>query len=113
MRGRRFIMKDAYSFHMDHESLTKTYNDMYDAYSRVFTRLGLTFRAVEADTGSIGGNHSHEFQVLADAGEDTIAYSDTSNYAANIEMAEALAPNEQRGEAKDPSLRLQPLAATL
>ena len=102
MRGREFIMKDAYSFHMDHESLTQTYNDMYDAYSRVFTRLGLTFRAVEADTGSIGGNHSHEFQVLADAGEDTIAYSDTSNYAANIEMAEALAPNEQRGEAKDP-----------
>lgn len=98
MRGREFIMKDAYSFHLDHESLEQTYQDMYDAYSAIFTRLGLTFRAVEADTGSIGGNHSHEFQVLAEAGEDTIAYSDESNYAANIEMAEALAPTEQRGE---------------
>lgn len=102
MRGREFIMKDGYSFHVDHESLEKTYQDMYDAYTAIFTRLGLTFRAVEADTGSIGGNHSHEFQVLADAGEDTIAYSDESNYAANIEMAEALAPKESRGEAKDP-----------
>ena len=98
MRGREFIMKDAYSFHIDHKSLEQTYQDMYDAYSAIFTRLGLTFRAVEADTGSIGGNHSHEFQVLAEAGEDTIAYSDESNYAANIEMAEALAPTEQRGE---------------
>ena len=97
MRGREFIMKDAYSFHIDHESLEQTYQDMYDAYSAIFTRLGLTFRAVEADTGSIGGNHSHELQVLAEAGEDTIAYSDESNYAANIEMAEALAPTEQRG----------------
>ncbi len=96
MRGREFIMKDAYSFHVDHESLEQTYQDMYDAYTAIFTRLGLTFRAVEADTGSIGGNHSHEFQVLADAGEDTIAYSDESSYAANIEMAEALAPNEER-----------------
>lgn len=102
MRGREFIMKDSYSFHVDHESLEQTYQDMYDAYTAIFTRLGLTFRAVEADTGSIGGNHSHEFQVLADAGEDTIAYSDESNYAANIEMAEALAPKESRGEAKDP-----------
>lgn len=102
MRGREFIMKDAYSFHVDHESLEQTYQDMYDAYTAIFTRLGLTFRAVEADTGSIGGNHSHEFQVLAEAGEDTIAYSDESNYAANIEMAEALAPKESRGEAKDP-----------
>lgn len=96
MRGREFIMKDGYSFHVDHESLEKTYQDMYDAYTAIFSRLGLTFRAVEADTGSIGGNHSHEFQVLADAGEDTIAYSDESNYAANIEMAEALAPTEKR-----------------
>lgn len=96
MRGREFIMKDGYSFHVDHASLEKTYQDMYDAYTAVFERLGLTFRAVEADTGSIGGNHSHEFQVLADAGEDTIAYSDESNYAANIEMAEALAPNIER-----------------
>ena len=102
MRGREFIMKDGYSFHVDHESLEQTYQDMYDAYTAIFTRLGLTFRAVEADTGSIGGNHSHEFQVLADAGEDTIAYSDESNYAANIEMAEALAPKESRGEAKAP-----------
>ena len=102
MRGREFIMKDAYSFHVDHASLEQTYQDMYDAYSAVFTRLGLTFRAVEADTGSIGGNHSHEFQVLADAGEDTIAYSDASDYAANIEMAEALAPQEERGAPKDP-----------
>lgn len=99
MRGREFTMKDGYSFHIDHESLEQTYQDMYDAYSAIFTRLGLTFRAVEADTGSIGGNHSHEFQVLADAGEDTIAYSDESNYAANIEMAEALAPNEERAVA--------------
>ena len=100
MRGREFIMKDAYSFHMDHASLEQTYQDMYDAYSAIFTRLGLTFRAVEADTGSIGGNHSHEFQVLAEAGEDTIAYSDESSYAANIEMAEALAPTQQRQEPK-------------
>lgn len=102
MRGREFIMKDGYSFHIDHASLEQTYQDMYDAYSTIFTRLGLTFRAVEADTGSIGGNHSHEFQVLADAGEDTIAYSDGSNYAANIEMAEALAPNETRQAAGEP-----------
>lgn len=102
MRGREFIMKDGYSFHVDHASLEQTYQDMYDAYTAIFTRLGLTFRAVEADTGSIGGNHSHEFQVLADAGEDTIAYSDTSSYAANIEMAEALAPNCERGAAQDP-----------
>lgn len=102
MRGREFIMKDGYSFHVDHASLEQTYQDMYDAYTAIFTRLGLTFRAVEADTGSIGGNHSHEFQVLADAGEDTIAYSDTSSYAANIEMAEALAPNCERGAAQAP-----------
>ncbi len=102
MRGREFIMKDAYSFHIDHASLEQTYQDMYDAYSAIFTRLGLTFRAVEADTGSIGGNHSHEFQVLAEAGEDTIAYSDESNYAANIEMAEALAPTEERGAPGEP-----------
>lgn len=96
MRGREFLMKDAYSFHMDKESLNKTYQDMYDAYSRVFTRMGLEFRPVEADTGSIGGNHSHEFQALAEAGEDTIAWSDGSSYAANIEMAEALAPSYNR-----------------
>ncbi len=96
MRGREFLMKDAYSFHITHESLEKTYQDMYDAYTRVFTRMGLEFRPVEADTGSIGGNHSHEFQALAEAGEDTIAWSDGSSYAANIEMAEALAPTYDR-----------------
>ncbi|MGN1280335.1 MAG: proline--tRNA ligase [Succinivibrio sp.] len=101
MRGREFLMKDAYSFHLTKESLAKTYQDMYDAYSRVFSRMGLEFRPVEADTGSIGGNHSHEFQALADAGEDTIAWSDGSSYAANIEMAEALAPAYERGPAKD------------
>ncbi len=98
MRGREFVMKDAYSFHMDKASLKKTYDDMYDAYSRIFTRLGLEFRAVEADTGAIGGNHSHEFQVLADAGEDTIVFSDKSNYAANIEMAKAPAPDYERAQ---------------
>lgn len=95
MRSREFIMKDAYSFHMDHASLEKTYDDMYDAYSRIFTRLGLDFRAVRADTGAIGGNHSHEFQVLADAGEDTIVFSDGSDYAANIEMAETIETAER------------------
>ena len=84
MRGREFLMKDAYSFHMDKASLEKTYNDMYNAYSNVFTRMGLEFRPVEADTGSIGGNHSHEFQALAEAGEDTIAWSDGSSYAASL-----------------------------
>ena len=96
MRGREFLMQDSYSFHLNRESLKETYDDMYDAYSKIFTRLGLNFRPVEADTGSIGGNHSHEFQVLAEAGEDTIAFSDTSSYAANIEMAEALAPDFER-----------------
>ncbi len=101
MRGREFIMKDAYSFHLDHDSLDKTYEDMYDAYSRIFTRLGLDFRPVEADTGAIGGNHSHEFQVLADAGEDTIAYSDGSDYAANIEMAETIETAERPAPGPD------------
>ena len=96
MRGREFIMKDAYSFHLNKESLRDTYNLMYDTYSRIFTRLGLNFRPVAADTGAIGGNHCHEFQVLADAGEDIIAFSTESNYAANIEMAEALMPDETR-----------------
>ena len=78
------------------ESLAETYQVMYAAYARIFTRLGLRFRAVEADTGAIGGNASHEFQVLADSGEDAIAYSDGSDYAANVEMAEALAPAVER-----------------
>lgn len=92
MRAREFLMKDSYSFHLTQESLQQTYDAMYQAYSRIFTRLGLKFRAVQADTGAIGGNASHEFQVLADSGEDAIAFSDASDYAANIEKAEALAP---------------------
>jgi len=96
MRAREFLMKDAYSFHLDAASLAATYQVMYDAYTRIFTRLGLTFRAVQADTGAIGGNASHEFQVLADSGEDAIAFSDASDYAANVEKAEALAPTGPR-----------------
>lgn len=96
MRAREFLMKDAYSFHLTPESLGETYRVMYDAYSRIFTRLGLEFRAVDADTGAIGGSASHEFQVIADSGEDAIAYSDASAYAANIEKAEALAPTGER-----------------
>lgn len=91
MRSREFVMKDAYSFHLTQESLQATYDAMYDAYCRIFTRIGLDFRAVEADTGSIGGSASHEFHVLADSGEDTIAFSDSSDYAANVELAEAVA----------------------
>jgi len=96
MRAREFLMKDAYSFHLGQESLAETYAAMYQAYVRIFTRLGLTFRAVQADTGAIGGNASHEFQVLADSGEDAIAFSDGSDYAANLEKAEALAPTAER-----------------
>jgi prolyl-tRNA synthetase len=96
MRAREFLMKDAYSFHLTPESLGDTYKVMYDAYSRIFTRLGLTFRAVDADTGAIGGSASHEFQVIADSGEDAIAFSDGSSYAANIEKAEAMAPGIER-----------------
>jgi prolyl-tRNA synthetase len=104
MRAREFLMKDAYSFHLTAESLAETYAAMYQAYTRIFTRLGLTFRAVQADTGAIGGNASHEFQVLADSGEDALAFSDGSDYAANIEKAEALAP---RGERAAPTAALQ------
>ena len=96
MRAREFLMKDAYSFHLDPASLRETYDRMFDAYSRIFTRLGLRFRAVLADTGSIGGAHSHEFHVLAESGEDAIAFSDGSDYAANVELAEALAPPGER-----------------
>ena len=92
MRAREFLMKDAYSFHLTAESMGDTYKAMYDAYSRIFTRLDLRFRAVSADSGAIGGSASHEFHVLADSGEDTIAFSDGSDYAANTEMAEAMAP---------------------
>ena len=95
MRSREFLMKDAYSFHLDDASLQAEYRNMYEAYSRIFTRLGLKFRAVFADTGAIGGSASHEFHVLADSGEDAIAFSDASDYAANVELAEALAPGER------------------
>ena len=91
MRAREFLMKDAYSFHLDDASLEDTYRQMHAAYSRIFSRCGLDFRPVQADTGSIGGNASHEFHVLADSGEDAIAFSDSSDYAANVELAEALA----------------------
>ena len=96
MRAREFLMKDAYSFHIDQTSLQETYEAMYQAYSRIFSRLDLKFRAVLADTGSIGGARSHEFHVLADSGEDAIAFSTGSDYAANVEMAEALAPVGER-----------------
>jgi prolyl-tRNA synthetase len=96
MRSREFIMKDAYSFHTSQASLDETYQVMYDTYSRIFTRLGLDFRPVQADSGAIGGNVSHEFHVLADSGEDAIAFSSDGEYAANIERAEALAPAGER-----------------
>ncbi len=92
MRAREFLMKDAYSFHANRESLAATYQTMYDAYTRIFTRLGLRFRAVAADPGAIGGFGSHEFHVLAESGEDLIAYCPDSSYAANVELAEAVAP---------------------
>lgn len=96
MRAREFLMKDAYSFHLSQECLEKTYQTMYQAYSNIFTRLGLDFRPVLADTGAIGGAVSHEFHVLAASGEDAIVFSDESDYAANIEKAEALAPSTAR-----------------
>jgi len=98
LRGREFLMKDAYSFHATRESLDQTYNDMVQAYTNIFTRLGLDFRAVIADSGAIGGKDTHEFMVLSDIGEDTIAYSDSSNYAANIEMAEVAVSYEVPSE---------------
>lgn len=96
MRAREFTMKDAYSFHIDQASLAETYRDMYDAYTRIFSRLGFDFRAVQADSGSIGGFASHEFHVLADSGEDDIAFSTISDYAANIELAEAISTGERQ-----------------
>ena len=98
MRSREFIMKDAYSFHIDGDCLGQTYEGMYAAYTRIFDRIGLRYRAVLADTGSIGGEYSHEFQVLADSGEDVVVYSDGSDYAANLERASALAPAAERAE---------------
>jgi prolyl-tRNA synthetase len=96
MRAREFIMKDGYSFHVDFQDLEREYRNMYDTYTRIFERLGLKFRAVAADTGAIGGTGSHEFHVLADSGEDAIAFSRQSDYAANVELAEALAPKTPR-----------------
>ena len=96
MRSREFLMKDAYSFDIDEKGMQAAYNKMYDAYVRIFTRLGLNFRAVLADTGAIGGDYSHEFQVLANMGEDIVVYSDESDYAANIEKASAQAPQGER-----------------
>ncbi len=101
MRAREFVMKDAYSFHADQASLDRTYREMIDCYTRIFTRLGLKFRAVAADTGAIGGTGSHEFHVLADSGEDAIAYCPGSDYAANVELAEAVAPAAPRPAAKE------------
>jgi prolyl-tRNA synthetase len=102
MRAREFVMKDAYSFHADQASLDQTYRAMYECYARIFTRLGLQFRAVAADTGAIGGTGSHEFHVLADSGEDAIAYCPASGYAANVELAEAVAPAAPRAPAQEP-----------
>ena len=99
MRAREFMMKDAYSFHVNYADLEREYRNMYDTYSRIFKRLGLKFRAVAADTGAIGGTGSHEFHVLADSGEDAIAYSPASDFAANVELAEAVAPAQPRAAA--------------
>ena len=107
MRGREFLMKDGYSFHTSFEDLQREYRNMYDTYSRIFDRLGLKYRAVAADTGSIGGTGSHEFHVLADSGEDALAYCPDSDYAANVELAEAVAPNTKRGA---PAAALQKVA---
>jgi len=101
MRSREFIMKDAYSFHLGQESLQQTYDVMYQTYCNIFDRLGLDYRPVVADNGSIGGNSSHEFHVLASSGEDDIAFSDASDYAANVEMAEAIAPAGERPAASE------------
>jgi prolyl-tRNA synthetase len=102
MRAREFTMKDAYSFDADFDGLQKSYAAMYQAYTRIFTRLGLKFRAVAADTGEIGGTGSHEFQVLAGSGEDAIAFSPESDFAANVELAEAVAPSQKRASASQP-----------
>jgi prolyl-tRNA synthetase len=106
MRSREFIMKDAYSFHMDEASLAAGYQAMYDAYTRIFTRCGLAFRAVRADSGAIGGAVSQEFHVLADSGEDAIAFSDGDEYAANLEMAESMPPDAPRPAASQPLQRV-------
>jgi len=101
MRAREFIMKDAYSFHVDEASLKASYRAMYDAYTRIFTRTGLTFRAVRADSGAIGGDVSQEFHVLAESGEDAIVFSDADDYAANLDVAEALPPQSLRAAPRE------------
>lgn len=113
MRAREFLMKDAYSFHIDAESLADTYQDMYRAYTAIFTRLGLKFRAVAADSGAIGGSGSHEFHVLAEAGEDLLAVSDTSEYAANVELAEAVCEAQRREPSQAMQLRDTPNVKTI
>ena len=102
MRAREFIMKDAYSFHTNHESLQHTYDAMFATYCRILTRIGLNFRPVQADTGNIGGEKSHEFHVLANSGEDAIAFSDNSGYAANVELAKVMPPTDHRPSASEP-----------
>jgi prolyl-tRNA synthetase len=106
MRAREFVMKDAYSFDVDRKAMLASYQAMYDAYQRIFTRMGLKFRAVAADTGAIGGSASHEFQVLADSGEDAIAWCPASDYAANVELAEALAPAGKRPAPSEPMTKV-------
>ncbi|MBZ2189873.1 proline--tRNA ligase [Alcanivorax sp. JB21] len=113
MRSREFIMKDAYSFHVDQASLAATYQVMYDTYCRIFDRLGLDYRPVAADTGAIGGSASHEFHVLASSGEDAIAFSDSSDYAANVELAEAVATGERAAPAESMTLVDTPDARTI
>ena len=113
MRSREFTMKDAYSFHVDQASLQETYDVMYDTYCRIFTRLGLNFRPVQADTGSIGGSGSHEFHVLASSGEDDIAFSSDSDYAANVEMAEAILVGERKPATQTLSLVDTPKQKTI
>src|ERR1700721_2686796 len=106
MRAREFLMKDAYSFHIDQASLAQGYRLMFDAYSRIFTRIGLNFRAVQADGGSIGGSTTQEFHVLADSGEDAIAFSNADDYAANLEMAATVAPTVPRPHPKAPLTKI-------
>ncbi|KGQ42614.1 proline--tRNA ligase [Gallibacterium anatis] len=113
MRSREFIMKDGYSFHLDNESLQQTYDVMHQTYCNIFNRLGLDFRPVQADNGSIGGNGSHEFQVLADSGEDDIVFSTESDYAANIEMAEAVALGERQAATEELRIVDTPNAKTI
>ena len=107
MRGREFVMKDGYSFHAGYADLEREYRNMFDTYARIFTRLGLRFRAVAADTGSIGGTGSHEFHVLADSGEDAIAFCPASDYAANVELAEALVPKASNAQSSETMIEIE------